>query len=90
MVGTGLARAFSPKGVPRCLALVRKPFNNYMGVLLAIPLDTYELSRVDVQRLSDCAKWPRKPKDLEEKGVVKRYVVDPIVRMWRAARNARP
>jgi len=81
---------FANRGYHVVSHLYGKPFNNYMGVLLAIPLDTYELSRVDVQRLSDCAKWPRKPKDLEEKGVVKRYVVDPIVRMWRAARNARP
>ena len=81
---------FAKRGYHVVSHLYGKPFNNYMGVLLAIPLDTYELSRVDVQRLSDCAKWPRKPKDLEEKGVVKRYVVDPIVRMWRAARNARP
>ena len=92
MTWSGPLHAFFAKhGYHVVSHLYGKPFNNYMGVVLAVPLDTYELSRVDVQRLSDCAEWPSKPKSLEEeRGVVKRYVVDPIVRMWRAARNARP
>ena len=92
MTWSGPLHAFFAKhGYHVVSHLYGKPFNNYMGVLLAVPLDMYELSRVDVQRLSDCADWPRKPKNLEEeKGVVRRYVLDPIVRMWRAARNAKP
>jgi len=37
------------------------PFNNYMGVGIAWPLDKYETIDIDITRLSDTRKWAKKP-----------------------------
>ena len=44
--------------------LYGKPFNNYMGVALAYPIDTYETIAAEQVRLSDYRNggWPREPK----------------------------
>jgi len=43
--------------------LYGKPFNNYMGVALAYPIDTYETVAAEQVRLSDYRNdgWPREP-----------------------------
>ena len=79
---------FAERGYHVVSHLYGKRFNDYMGVMLAVPMDVYELARADVRRLADYGKWPRKPKSAEP-GLVRRYVVNPIVRMWRAMRDVR-
>ncbi len=37
------------------------PFNNYMGVGIAWPLDRYEVIDIDITRLSETRKWVKKP-----------------------------
>ena len=38
-----------------------KPFDNYMGVGIAWPLDKYEIIDIDITRLSETRKWVNKP-----------------------------
>jgi 2',5'-phosphodiesterase len=44
--------------------LYGKPFNNYMGIALAYPIDAYETIAAEQVRLSDCRSqgWPREPR----------------------------
>lgn len=37
-------------------------WNDYMGVGIAVPLDKYEIDDVNIKRISDTKKLPRKPK----------------------------
>ena len=83
-----LHQFFASHGYHCVMHLYGKQFNNYMGVLLAVPMRKYDLKRADVRRLSDAAKWPRKPKD-PEPGFVRKFVVNPLVRVWRAARDVK-
>mmetsp|Transcript_15167 Transcript_15167/g.18393 ORF Transcript_15167/g.18393 Transcript_15167/m.18393 type:complete len:375 (-) Transcript_15167:1061-2185(-) len=35
--------------------------SDYMGVGIAVPMEKYTIENVDIQRISDTVKWPRKP-----------------------------
>ena len=50
--------------------LYGKPFNNYMGIALAYPIDAYETIAAEQVRLSDCRSqgWPREPR-IEAEGI---------------------
>jgi len=49
---------FAQRGYHFILSLYGKPFNNYMGVGLAVPLDAYEVMASDISRLSDTVRFP--------------------------------
>jgi len=61
-------------------SLYGSKYNNYMGIAIAYPLDTYELIDAHVERLSDCRPggWPRPPKEV--KPVKSPDIVTTIVR----------
>ena len=50
--------------------LYGKPFNNYMGIALAYPIDTFETIATEQVRLSQCREqgWPREPR-VEAEGI---------------------
>lgn len=69
---------FAAKGYHFVVSLYGKPFNNYMGVGLAVPLDAYEVTTSDISRLSDTVKFPHvktKEKDLG-------FLLNPLYRVF--------
>ena len=84
---------FAKKGYTFILSLYGKPFNNYMGVGLAVPTDAYELVRSDISRLSDTVKFPRvKPKEASFGPLTPVYnlLVKTPVGLWRKLTDYRP
>lgn len=63
---------FANKNYHLVTALYGKPFNNYMGIAIAFPIDKFEVIDVDIARLSDYREggWPRLPEE-EKDGAVK-------------------
>mmetsp|Transcript_42449 Transcript_42449/g.133096 ORF Transcript_42449/g.133096 Transcript_42449/m.133096 type:complete len:383 (-) Transcript_42449:128-1276(-) len=56
-----LHRDFAKEGYYFITQLYGKPFNNYMGVGIAVPLDRYRIDDVNLARVSDTKRWPRPP-----------------------------
>ena len=61
---------FAAKGYHFVVSLYGKPFNNYMGVGLAVPLDAYEVTTSDISRLSDTVKFPQVKKKDKDFGIL--------------------
>ena len=84
---------FAKRGYAFIVSLYGKPFNNYMGVGLAVPLDVYELVGSDVARLSDTVKFPRVKENEVKLGpltpLYTLFVSKPI-RLWRKITDYRP
>jgi 2',5'-phosphodiesterase len=84
---------FAKRGYAFIVSLYGKPFNNYMGVGLAVPLDAYELVGSDVARLSDTVKFPRVKENEVKLGpltpLYKLFVSKPIG-LWRKITDYRP
>ena len=55
-------------------SLYGKPFNGYMGIALAVPLEIYDISKVDISRCSDTKKIPREPE--KGGGFLRKYFVN--------------
>jgi mRNA deadenylase 3'-5' endonuclease subunit Ccr4 len=53
---------FVEKGYTFITALYGKKFNGYMGVGIAIPTNKYDLLDVDISRIADTKRLPKKPK----------------------------
>lgn len=84
---------FAKRGYAFIVSLYGKPFNNYMGVGLAVPTDAYEVVKSDIARLSDTAKFPRAKKEEVNLGPltpVYNLLVQTPVNLWRKLRDYRP
>jgi 2',5'-phosphodiesterase len=53
---------FAKRGYHLVSSLYGKPFNGYMGIALAVPIDKYDVVKVDISRCSDTKRLPRAPK----------------------------
>jgi len=53
---------FAERGYHLVCSLYGKPFNGYMGIALAVPVEAYEVTKVDISRCSDTKRLPREPK----------------------------
>ena len=81
---------FAKRGYAFIVSLYGKPFNNYMGVGLAVPTDAYEVVKSDIARLSDTAKFPRAKKEEVNLGPltpVYNLLVQTPVNLWRKLRD---
>jgi hypothetical protein len=76
---------FAQRGYHLVCSLYGKPFNGYMGIALAVPLDRYEVSKVDISRCSDTARLPREPAPAG--GVLRKIFVDKPLDLYRKARG---
>lgn len=59
-----------------------------MGIALAIPLDKYEVEKVDISRCSDTVRMPREPKP--DRGILQKLFVEKPVEIYRALTGNRP
>lgn len=71
---------FAERGYHMVCSLYGRPFNGYMGIALAVPLEKYEMSKVDISRCSDTKKLPREQYD---PGFLRKYFVDAPVGLYR-------
>ncbi len=53
---------FSSRGYHLISAPYGNKFDGYMGVAIGVPLDTYEITNVDIKRVADTKSLPRAPK----------------------------
>jgi endonuclease/exonuclease/phosphatase family metal-dependent hydrolase len=83
---------FAAKGYHFVVSLYGKPFNNYMGVGLAVPLDAYEVTTSDISRLSDTVKFPQVKKKDKDFGILNPVVnvLKMPVSIWRKLTDYRP
>lgn len=68
---------FANKGYHLVTGLYGKRFNGYMGVGIAFKTSSFDVTGVDISRLSDKREggWPRKPKE-RKSNVVTRFAID--------------
>jgi len=76
---------FAKRGYHMICSLYGKPFNGYMGIALAVPLDKYDVSKVDISRCSDTKKLPREPKP----GMLQKVINYPV-NLYRKVSGERP
>ena len=84
---------FAKRNYTFIVSLYGKPFNNYMGVGLAVPTDAYEVVKSDISRLSDTVRFPRvKPKEVNLGPLTPVYnlFVKTPVSLWRKMTDYRP
>ena len=62
--------------------------NGYMGIALAVPLEIYDISKVDISRCSDTKKIPREPE--KGGGFLRKYFVNFPVDIYRKLSGSRP
>ena len=87
---TSLHVFFAEKGYHMVTGLYGRKFNGYMGIATAYPTKHFETLKVDLVRLSDKKRWPRKPKE-PEPSKLRKYVFDPIYGPMKAVyRHYRP
>ena len=79
---------FAARGYHMVCSLYGKPFNGYMGIALAVPLEIYDISKVDISRCSDTKKIPREPE--KGGGFLRKYFVNFPVDMYRKLSGSRP
>ena len=73
--------------ISQVCSLYGKPFNGYMGIALAVPLDKYEVCKVDISRCSDTV---RLPKEKVEEGILRKIFIDAPLSLYRKATGKRP
>ena len=83
---------FAERGYHLVCSLYGKPFNGYMGIALAVPLGTYDVTKVDISRCSDTKKLPREPKPSGVKKFIATWMEKitgkrPPQTDWQLARN---
>lgn len=76
---------FAQRGYHLVCSLYGKPFNGYMGIALAMPLDKYEVCKVDISRCSDTARLPKEP--TPGGGILRKIFVDTPKDLFHKARQ---
>lgn len=76
---------FAQRGYHLVCSLYGKPFNGYMGIALAVPLDKYEVCKVDISRCSDTARLPKEP--TPGGGILRKIFVDVPKDLFHKARQ---
>ena len=79
---------FARRGYHVVCSLYGKPFNGYMGIALAVPLDKYEVTKVDISRCSDTARLPKE--NTKDAGFLRKFFVEKPVNLYHKVTGKRP
>lgn len=69
---------FSSRGYYFTTGLYGNKFNGYMGVGIAVPLSQYEINDIDITRISDTKRFPRKSELSFINKIINLWIKDPI------------